>query len=131
MTVILLLSHDLDAAKTWVLQQDLENPFLLDEREVVKENPNRFYNGFCDIKYSSNLVDYMRIKRMTWRSHRPLVILMDMRHQSATATIAHDTSVLYYDGSHDRRLQYNILYEVDFIISDASIKLMIGDKYAQ
>ena len=111
---ILLLSHDLDAATEWVLQQDLENPFILDERELALSNPNLFGKGFYDTNYSPAMVEKMRIMQMTFKSSRPLFMLMDMRHQTAVQTVAHDYSILLYDGSLSRRLAYNPTYPVDF-----------------
>ena len=124
MMKILLLSHDLDAATEWVLQQDLENPFILDEREIALSNPTLFGKGFYDTNYSPAMVEKMRIMQMTFKSSRPLFMLMDMRHQTAVQTVAHDVSVLYYDNSLTRRLAYNPTYKADHIVGDSGSVLL-------
>jgi hypothetical protein len=111
---ILLLTHDLERAKQWVLSQDVPNIFILDEREVAKENPVKYKMDFYEPDYSKNMCDFMSVKVMCYKYSRPLVVLMDMRHQTATAQIEHDHSILLYDGSLSRRIAYNPTYPVDF-----------------
>jgi hypothetical protein len=123
---ILLLSHDLDLAKKWV---DTQNPrsdiILLDERELITLNPNKFQNGFENVNYSSKMVEEMRIKQLTFSStRRSLVMLMDMRHQTAVNQILHDSSILFYDKSLSHRICYNPLYKTAHIVSDFGEKLL-------
>ena len=110
----LLLTHDFDLAKDWVLSQDIPNFFIIDERELVKQNPSKFHNGFLDINYS----------RLSYRSTRPLIMLMDMRHQTAIAEIEHDISILFYDQSKNRRIAYNPTYSMDLFVQDFQSKVL-------
>jgi hypothetical protein len=123
---ILLLSHDLDLAKKWV---DIQNPqldlIILDERELITLNPNKFQNGFENVNYSTKMVEEMRVKRLSFSAiSRRLVMLMDMRHQTAVDQIAHDSSILFYDNSLSHRIRYNTLYKTDHIVSDFNEKLL-------
>jgi hypothetical protein len=122
---ILLLSHDLDLAKKWVDTQNQSDIILLDERELITLNPNKFQNGFENVNYSSKMVEEMRIKRLTFSStRRSLVMLMDMRHQTAVDQILHDSSILFYDKSLSHRICYNPLYKTAHIVSDFGEKLL-------
>lgn len=123
MTAILLLTHDMDAAKDWVMQQDIENVFILDERELATLN-KKFQMGFLDVNYSNDMVEYMRISRMSYKSSRPLVMLMDMRHQTAIEKIQHNVSVLLYDGSLSKRIVYNPCYNPTHIVKDFGSKML-------
>lgn len=120
----LLLTHDFDLANDWVLSQDIPNLFIIDERELVKQNPIKFHNGFLDINYSRQMVDFMKIKRLSYKSSRPLVMLMDMRHQTAIAEIEHDISILFYDQSKNRRIAYNPTYSMDLFVQDFQSKVL-------
>jgi hypothetical protein len=119
---ILLLSHDLDLAKSWIDSQDIDGLIILDERSLVELNPKKFKDRFENINYSSMMVEEMRIKRMSWKSTRPLIMMMDMRHQTAVDQIAHDLSILLYDNSLSRRICYNTIYKTDHIINDFNEK---------
>lgn len=122
--ICLLLTHDFDLATNWVLSQDIPNFFIIDERELVKQNPSKFQNGFLDINYSRQMVEFMKVKRLSYRSSRPLVMLMDMRHQTATAEIEHNISILFYDQSKNRRIVYNPIYKTDLIVQDFQSKVL-------
>jgi hypothetical protein len=113
---ILLLSHNLDQAKDWIMSQDIANLFILDERSLTDENPNKFKLGFHQIDYSENMTYLMSVKVLSYKSARPLIVLMDMRHQNAVEKVPHDHSILLYDGSLNRRLAYNPRYVVDFTV---------------
>ena len=121
---ILLLSHDLDLAKHWVDSQNTDI-IVLDERELITLNPNKFRDGFENVNYSTKMVEEMRIKRLTFSStKRVLVMLMDMRHQTAVDQIAHDVSILFYDKSLAHRICYNPLYKTAHTVSDFNKKLL-------
>ena len=120
----LLLSHDLDAAKAWALSQNLNNTFVIDERDLVDNNPNKFKLGFLDINYSKHMVEYMQFMRVNYKASRPLFMLMDMRHQTAVDKITHDFSILYYDNSLSRRLVYHPKYKTTYTVSDFNEKLL-------
>ena len=120
----LLLTHNFKTALDWVLSQDIPNLFVIDERELVKQNLAKFQNGFLDIHYSQQMVDFMKIKRLSYKSLRPLVMLMDMRHQTAIANIEHDLSILFYDQSKNRRIAYNPTYEMDLFVQDFQSKVL-------
>lgn len=113
MIKILLLSHNLNQAKKWILQQNLENPFILDEREVALQNPIKFQLGFLSLNYSKHMTETMRVHCLSYKSKRLLFVLMDMRHQTAVEIVPHNHSILLYDGSFSRRLAYNPNYVVD------------------
>ena len=119
----LVLTHNINAARKWILQQGLKNPFILSENEIALNNINKFSLGFLDINYSSSMVDTIRTNIVAYKSNRPLLIVMDMRHQTAVNSIPNDTSILFYDGSKNYRLQYHPTYTVDFIVSNPNIKL--------
>jgi hypothetical protein len=119
----LILSHDLDRAITWAQSQDVPNIFMLDEREIIKENPNKFRLGFQSFDYSKDLCNFMSVKVMTYTSSRPICIIMDMRHQTAVDQIGHSHSILLYDKSRSRRLAYNPMYTTDFTV-DFDSKLL-------
>ena len=119
----LVLTHDINAASKWLQQQDLKNPFILSENEIALNNTNKFSVGFLDINYSSSMVDTIQANIVAYKSNRPLLIVMDMRHQTAVNSIPHETSILFYDGSKNHRLQYHPTYIVDFIVSNPNIKL--------
>ena len=123
---ILLLSHDLDLAKKWVdTQNSVSDLIILDERELMTLNPNKYHNGFENVNYSTKMVEEMRIKRLTFSStKRVLVMLMDMRHQTAVDQIAHDSSILFYDNSLSHRIVYNPLYKTQHIVNDFNEKLL-------
>jgi hypothetical protein len=70
------------------------------------------------------MVEEMRIKRMMWKSTRPLIMLMDMRHQTAVSQINHDVSILLYDNSLSRRIVYNYLYRTDYFVNNFNEKLL-------
>jgi len=116
----LVLTHDLDAAKRWILQQDLGNPFILDERDLALQNSSKFSHGFLDLNYSDAMVETMRISILGYKYQRPLVILMDMRHQTAIEKLPHDASILLYDGSKSRRIAYNLTYKTQHLAQDLS-----------
>ena len=122
--IILLLSHDLDLAKDWIDSQNISNLIILDERNLTELNPKKFSSGFKNISYSSMMVEEMRIKRMSWKSSRPMIMLMDMRHQTAVDQISHDLSILLYDNSLSRRIVYNPLYKTDHLVNDFNEKLL-------
>ena len=123
---ILLLSHDLDLAKKWVdIQNTQLDLIILDERELITLNPNKFQNGFENVNYSTKMVEEMRVKRLTFSAtRRKLLMLMDMRHQTAVDQIANDVSILLYDKSLSHRICYNPLYKTDYIVSDFNEKLL-------
>jgi hypothetical protein len=121
---ILLLSHDLDLAKNWIDAHEISDMIILDERQLGNLNPKKFSGGFKNINYSNMMVEEMRIKRMSWKSSRPLVMLMDMRHQTAVDQISHDMSILLYDNSLSRRIVYNPLYKTDHLVNDFNEKLL-------
>ena len=110
----LILSHNLDTAKEWVLNQNIENTFIIDERDLIEHNPKKFNLGFLDINYSKNIVEYMQLMQLGYKASRPLFMLMDMRHQIAVDKITHDISILYYDDSKRRRLSYHPAYQTTF-----------------
>ena len=116
----LVLTHDLDAAKRWILQQDLGNPFILDERDIALQNPSKFSHGFLDLRYSDAMVETMRISILGYKYQRPSFILMDMRHQTAIEKLPHDASILFYDGSKSRRIAYNLTYKTQHLAQDLS-----------
>lgn len=113
----LILTHDLNAARTWVNNQDA-NIFILIENDVSLQNLNKFKLGFDDYKYSDAMVDTMRVMSLTYKGKHPLAIIMDMRHQTAVDQIKHDVSILYYDDSKKSRLAYHPIYTTDYKISD-------------
>jgi hypothetical protein len=121
---ILLLTHDLDLAKSWIDSQNINDLIILDERNLTELNPKKFAGKFENVNYSSIMVEEMRIKRMMWKSTRPLIMLMDMRHQTAVAQIEHDSSILFYDSSLSRRIAYNPLCKTDYFVSDFNEKLL-------
>jgi hypothetical protein len=114
----LVLTHDLDLGKEWILQLGLENPFILDERDIASNNPAKFSFGFLDCNYSSQMVETVKINVTHFKSKRPLFILMDMKHQTAVDTIPHERSILVYDGSFSKRLSYHPTYEVNQFITN-------------
>jgi hypothetical protein len=118
MTTVLVLSHDLDMAKDWLLRQNVASLYIIDERQLLESNPPKFGKGFDDINYSREMVETLRIKQFAFKSQRPLVILMDMRHQTAVNNIAHDMSILVYDVARGRRIAYNPTYKTTHIIED-------------
>ena len=120
----LLLTHDIDAAKEWVLNQNIENIFTIDERDIAEHNPIKFKYGFLDIFYSNNIVEYMKFMRNSYKARRPMVMLMDMRHHTAIDKIPHDFSILYYDDSMKKRLAYHPKYKTTYKVSDSSYKLL-------
>ena len=122
---ILLLSHDLELAKNWINKQDIQDLYIIDERSVAEQNPPKFSRGFLNYDYSKNMVEFMRILEMTYKSSRPVCYLMDMRHQTAVEKISHDISVLFYDNSKKRKLNYNTFYKTDYFISDFNQKLLL------
>jgi DNA polymerase III epsilon subunit-like protein len=111
---LLLLSHDLDVAKEWALEQELENAFVIDERDLVTHNPAKFDLGFVDIDYSKKMIEYMQFMSVSYKAARPMFMLMDMRHQTAVDKIPHDASILYYDDSKRRKLAYHPAYQTTF-----------------
>lgn len=113
----LVLTHDLNLGKEWILQLGLEDPFILDEREIAKNNTVKFSNGFLDIQYSCQMVEVMRVTVSFYKADRPLFILMDMRHQTAVSNIPHDQSILVYDGSLSKKLAYNPTYSVNIFVT--------------
>ena len=121
---ILLLSHDLDLAKSWIENQNINDLIILDERNLTELNPKKYAGTFKNVNYSSIMVEEMRIKRMMWKSTRPLIMLMDMRHQTAVSQINHDVSILLYDNSLSRRIVYNYLYKTDYFVNDFNKKLL-------
>lgn len=121
---ILVLTHDLNAAIEWIKSQDEFNIFILDEREVAKQNPNKFQIGFDDLNYSNAIVDTMRVMRLTYKSKRPLVMVMDMRHQTAVDNIDHNYSILYYDNSMKTRLAYHPIYKTTYTVSNFNDRLL-------
>jgi hypothetical protein len=121
---ILLLTHNLDYAIEWIKSQDEFNIFILDEREVAKQNIHKFQFGFDDLNYSNAMVNTMSIMQKTYKSRRPLVIVMDMRHQTAIARIAHDHSILYYNNSMKTRLNYHPTFKVDYKVEEFDNKLL-------
>jgi hypothetical protein len=125
---ILLLSHDLDAAKSWIQNQQLDNMFILDERDVALQNTVKYRDGFLNPNYTGAMVENFRILQLTFKSQRPFVMLMDMRHYKAVDLIPHDYSVLYYDGSLSKKLFYNRSYSVDLIIDNPTAKLIFENK---
>ena len=124
MTTVLVLSHDLDLAKDWLLCQNVANLYVIDERQVIESNQAKFSRGFANPKYSIEMVELLRIKQFGYKAARPLAILMDMRHQTATAKIAHDVSILVYGGSMNRRIAYNPSYKTTHIIDDFKTQLL-------
>ena len=122
----LLLSHDLDLAKKWIDSQNPESSMIvLDERELIELNPNKFRGSFENVTYSTKMVDEMRVKRLSLSAtRRVLVMLMDMRHQTAIEQIAHDVSILFYDNSLSHRIVYNPLYKTDYFVNDFNEKLL-------
>ena len=115
MKTFLILTHDIENGYRWISKN--LNAFILDEREVAKLNANKFALGWHDLNYSSAMVEEMRIKQLSWKSSKDLAILMDMRHQTATAKIGHSVSILLYDGQLSRRIAYNPTYVTDFTIN--------------
>jgi hypothetical protein len=113
------MSHDMDAARSWIAAQD-SDIFVLSESDLAATNPNKFQKGFYDPDYRTNMVEAMRIKVLTWKARRDLAVVMDMRHQTAVDSIAHDHSILFYDGSRSRRLDYNPTYTTDFAVISGS-----------
>ena len=120
---ILLLSHNLSKAKSWA-QYLNTNLIVIDERELIELNPNKFRDSFENIMYSTKMVEEMRIKRLTWTANRPMVMLMDMRHQTAVEQIAHDVSILFYDKSLSHRICYNPIYKTDHLVTNVEDKLL-------
>jgi hypothetical protein len=114
----LVLTHDLDLGKEWILQLGLENPFILDEREIAKHNSSKFLHGFLDCSYSKQMVETVNVNVTYFKSSRPLFILMDMRHQTAVDTIPHERSILVYDGSFSKRIAYHPTYEVNQFVTN-------------
>ena len=123
---ILVLTHNIDQARKWLQQQNIPNAFILDEREVALQNSTKFRTGFYDPNYSTQMVEYIRVLEKTYKSSRPLILLMDMRHHTATSILAHDISILYYDGSLSHRLFYNPTYKVDQIVKDKNSQININ-----
>jgi hypothetical protein len=121
---LLLLSHDLDAAKEWALEQDLENVFVIDERDLVPHNPAKFELGFLDMDYSRKMIEYMQFMSVSYKAARPMFMLLDMRHQTAVDHITHDVSILLYDGSLSRRICYNPDYKPTHIVKDFGSKML-------
>lgn len=119
---ILLLSHDLDKAKEWIGKQSIPNLYIIDERSIAEQNPPKFKMGFLNYDYSRNMVEFMRILEMTYKSSRPVCYLMDMRHQTAVEKISHDISILYYDGSKQTRIDYSPLYKCNEVVSNENSK---------
>jgi len=112
----LVLTHDLDQAINWLKRQPVDNLYMIDEREIAKHNPTKFSEGFLNISYSDQMVDFMRVNVLAYKSQRPLAIVMDMRHQNAVAKITHNVSILFYDDSRKLRLSYHPKYTVDCVI---------------
>jgi hypothetical protein len=121
---ILLLTHNLDYAIEWIKSQDEFNIFILDEREVAKQNIHKFQFGFDDLNYSNAMVNTMSIMQKTYKSRRPLVIVMDMRHQSAVDKIEHNCSILYYDNSMKTRLNYHPMYKTTYAVTNFEEQLL-------
>lgn len=121
---ILVLTHDLNAVIEWIKSQDEFNIFILDEREVAKQNTNKFQIGFNDFNYSNAMVDTMRVMCKTYKSKRPLVIVMDMRHQTAIGNIDHNCSILYYDNSMKTRLSYHPMYKTTYAVTNFEDQLL-------
>jgi len=113
----LILTHDLVTARTWVSNQD-PDIFILNEDDVSLQNPSKFKLNFNDYRYSDAMVDTMRVMCLTYKSQRPLAIIMDMRHQTAVDKIEHDVSILYYDNSKKSRLSYHPIYTTNYKIGD-------------
>ena len=124
MNCILLLTHDIDKSIEWIKSQNISNIFLIDEREIAKENPHKFSRGFLDFDYSVQMVEYMRVKRLSYKSARPMVMLMDMRHQTATSQILIDASILFYDQSLTKRITFNVRYKIDFLVEEFEDNLL-------
>jgi hypothetical protein len=120
---ILLLSHDLNLAKNWIRSQN-KSIIVIDERELITLNPNKFRGGFENVMYSIKMVEEMRVKCMSWTSNRPLIMLMDMRHQTAVEKIAHDQSILFYDKSLSQRICYNPIYKTTHFVTNIEDKLL-------
>lgn len=110
----LLLSHNLDAAIDWAKSQNVPNLFIVDEREVAKENPKKFHNGLRNLEYSKNICEALAVKVFAYKASRPLCVIMDMRHQSAIEKITNDFSILLYDHSLDHKIAYNPNYKADY-----------------
>ena len=124
MNYILVLSHDLDAALKWIMSQDIPKVFVIDEREIAKQNPHKFKFEFLDFNYSDQMVEFMRIKRLSYKSSRPMIMLMDMRHQTAISQILNDSSILFYDQSLTKRIAYNTQYQTDFLVEEFEDNLL-------
>lgn len=115
---ILLLAHDLDRAKEWIPAMGLENPMVFDERLLAEQNPTRLKLGFYGLDYSRDMVEYTKTMVIGYSYKRPLVVLMDMRHQTAVDNIPHDISILFNDGSKSRRIAYNPTYKTQHLAQD-------------
>jgi len=110
----LLLTHNLDAAIEWAKSQDVPNLFIIDEREVAKENPKKFNIGLKNLAYSKLICEALAVKVFAYKASRPLCIVMDMKHQFAIEKIANDFSILLYDHSLDHKIAYNPTYKADY-----------------
>ena len=121
---ILLLSHDLDRAKEWMLNMGLENPMFFDERQLAEQNPTRFKLGFYGLDYSRDMVEYAKTMVIGYSYKRTLVVLMDMRHQTAVDAIPHDISILFNDRSKSRRIAYNPTYKTQHLAQDLDAKML-------
>ena len=120
---ILLLTHDFQQAKDWLYTQNIDQMVIIEENSVAETNPNKFKLGFLDLNYSSAMTNAMKIMSMSYRAKRPVVLLMDMRHQLAIEQIPHDISVLFYDQSLAHRLVYHPFYKTNVIISNPQQRL--------
>jgi hypothetical protein len=119
---ILILTDDVYEAKKLSDQLSLDNPLVWDEliiNEGVQVHPT-------DVSYSSLTVKRTASLVANYKSKRPLVIILDMLRWSAVEQITHDFSILLYNGSKKRKLDYNVQYHTDFNLKSIDNKTLIN-----
>jgi hypothetical protein len=114
---LLILAQDIDQAKQIANNLDIVNSYVVDELLLAEDTG--LMQDTDSAGYAVRIVAKMRTIAATFKAKRPLIMIVNMKYQTAVAEIPHDMSCLIYDGSRSKRLQYSPTYKTTFKIRDS------------